>query len=472
MTKEQAVQWLFEHKDQEGSPEFERVLSQYQTLAGGDPLKAAEAEYAKIEAQPDSPEKNAALDRLRTKITDLGGTPKLTKGPLVTQQSVEEKKEEAKPKSELPSQADFDEYVQEARKAQLLGGAAAATKYLPEVTRRVLGPTVGALSQAVEEGRMRAQPPAQSPVRSALPAPTGTALSPISQTTGGYGQSNLGGYGTQTVVDRTGAVVDPRAPVQPTMDQVTRQQQGTIKEPGTSMATTGRASQSGYLAKSKELSVEEKEAQAILERLRANPKSPPLPNVPKGIVGASPSGIMVPPLSMEPLPPPQIGAAGIEPRLGATPPEGPYVNPQTLRALPATTTAPPPVASGLDQVRATFNRMANTPIGQGVSRTVSALGKGAGALGTIAIGSEGMLNVYDMIKALEDEKYGRAGMSAAKAAAMGAMIRTPYGLIPAAMIYGADYLNDATARAKFKALHGMSPQQAYESEGGFYSANQ
>jgi hypothetical protein len=48
------------------------------------------------------------------------------------------------------------------------------------------------------------------------------------------------------------------------------------------------------------------------------------------------------------------------------------------------------------------------------------------------------------------------------------MIRTPYGLIPAAILYGADYLNDATARAKFKALHGMSPQQAYESEGGFY----
>ena len=102
MTKEQAVQWLFEHKAEEGSPEFERVLSQYKSLAGGDPLKAAEAEYAKVEAQPDSAEKNAALDRLRSQITDLGGKPKLSKGPLVTQQAAEEKKEEAKPKSELP----------------------------------------------------------------------------------------------------------------------------------------------------------------------------------------------------------------------------------------------------------------------------------------------------------------------------------------------------------------------------------
>jgi hypothetical protein len=467
MTKEQAVQWLFEHKDKEGSPEFERVLSQYQALAGGDPLKAAEAEYAKIESQPDSPEKNAALDRLRTKITDLGGTPKLSKGPLVTQQAAEEKKEEAKPKSELPSQADFDAYLQEARKAQLLGGAAAATKYLPEVTKRVLGPTVGALSQAVEEGRMRARPPT---TYTALPQPTsmGTALSPLSQGAVSPARPGFGSYGAQTVLDRTGAVVDPRAPVQPTMDQVMRQQQGNIKEPGTSMATTGRASQSGYQARTKELSVEEKEAQAILERLRANPRTPPLPSVPKGIVGASPSGIMVPPASMEPLPPPQVGAAGVEPRIGTIPPEGPYVNPQTLRALPAATTAPPPVASGLDQVRATFNRIANTPLGQNVSRAASALGTGARALGTVAVGSEGMLNVYDMIKALEDEKYGRAAMSAGKAAAMGLSLRTPYGLVPAAMLYGADYLSDAQSRANMKALHGMDPKRAYESEGGFY----
>jgi len=467
MTKEQAVQWLFEHKDEEGSPDFERVLSQYKALSGGDPLKAAEAEYAKVEAQPDSPEKNAALDRLRTQITDLGGTPKLSKGPLVTQQAAEEKKEEAKPKSELPSQADFDEYVQEARKAQLLGGAAAATKYLPEATRRVLGPTVGALSQAVEEGRMRARPPT---TYTALPQPTsmGTALSPLSQVDASQSRPGFGSYGAQTVIDRTGAVIDPRAPVQPTMDQVMRQQQGTIKEPGTSMATTGRASQSGYLAKSKELSAEEKEAQAILERLRANPRTPPLPSVPKGIVGASPSGIMVPPLAMEPLPPPQIGAAGIEPRMGAIPPEGPYVNPQTLRALPAATTAPPPVASGLDQVRMTFNRLANTPIGQNVSRAASVLGKGMGALGTVGAGSEVGLNLYDMIDALEQQKYGRAAMSGAKAAAAGSMIMTPYGLIPAALLYGADYLNDATARAKMKALHGMEPKKAYESEGGFY----
>jgi len=245
--------------------------------------------------------------------------------------------------------------------------------------------------------------------------------------------------------------------------------QGTIKEPGTSMATTGRASQTGYQARTSEIAEAKKAQQAALEALGRKTVLGPMP---QGITGSSPTGILVPPSALEPLPPPTVGAAGIEPRMGMNTPQGPYVNPQTLRALPATTTAPPPVASGLDQVRATFNRMANTPIGQGVSRTVSALGRGAGALGTIGAGSEVGLNLYDMVKALEDEKYGRAAMSAGKAAAMGASIMTPYGLIPAALLYGADYLGDAQSRAYAKALHGMNPQKAYESEGGFYSANQ
>jgi len=447
MTKDQAEKWLFEHRSDEGSPEFERVFEQYKGLAaaGGDQLKAAEAEYAKVEGQPNSPAKLAMLDALRTKIENLGGTPKLTNAPMVTQG--EAPQEMPQKDSGLPSQADFDEYVQEARKAQLVGGAAGALRYAPNVVGAVAGPTLRSLSQSAEEGRMRARPP------SALPQPTVIEASPLNPVAGQSGR----------------VITDPRAPVQPTMDQVTRQMQGTIKEPGTSMATTGRASQTGYQARTSEIAEAKKAQQAALEALGRKTVLGPMP---QGITGASPTGILVPPSALEPRPAPTMGAAGIEPRLGATPPEGPYVNPQTLRALPATTTAPPPVASGLDQVRATFNRMANTPIGQGVSRTVSALGTGARALGTVGAGSEVGLNLYDMVKALEDEKYGRAAMAAGKAAAMGASIMTPYGLIPAALLYGADYLNDAQSRANMKALHGMNPQKAYESEGGFYSASQ
>jgi hypothetical protein len=476
MTKEQAVQWLFEHKDEEGSPEFEKVFSRYQTLAGGDPLKAAEAEYAKVEVQPDSSEKNAALDRLRTQITDLGGIPKLTKGPLVTQQAAEAKKEEAKPKSELPSQADFDAYLQEARKAQLVGGAAASTKYLPEVTKRVLGPTVGALSQAVEEGRLRAQLPAQPPVQSALPAPapTGTALSPLNQ--GSPARTNFGsaGYGNQTVLDRSGAVIDPRAPNVPTMDQTGRALQGNIKEPNTPMAQTGRASMTAFNQNTKDVAAGAREQQAVINSLKSNPNSPPLGQIPGGFTASSPTGVALRPSALEPLPPPMLGQTGApEPSIGAPRPQGPYINPQTIgsAAYRPPMPAPQPV-SGLEQVKNTFNRMANSPLGQEVTRASRVLGKGAGAIGTVAAGSEVGLNLYDMIDAIEKGQYGRAGMSGAKAAATGSMIMTPYGLIPAALIYGADWLNDATARAKTKALHGMSPQQAYESEGGFYSANQ
>ena len=460
MTKEQAAQWLFDHQSEEGSPEFTKILQTYILLADKDPLKAAKAEYDRINKEPKSEENLRALDKLRTKIEEAGGQAPLSEAPLVTQgESPVESPVESPPKdSGLSSQEEFNEYVQEARKAQLVGGAAGALRYAPNVVGAVAGPTLRSLSQSAEEGRMRARPPAIRP--SGLPQPTVVDVTPTPlNPTGGQ----VGGQAAGRVI------TDPRAPVQPTMDQVTRQMQGTIKEPGTSMATTGRASQTGYQARTSEIAEAQKAQRQALEALGRKTVLGPMP---QGITGSSPTGILVPPSALEPLPPPTVGAAGIEPRMGMNTPQGPYVNPQTLRALPAATTAPPPVASGLDQVRQTFIRLANTPIGQNVSRTVSALGKGAGALGTVAAGSEVGLNLYDMVKAIEDEKYGRAAMSAGKAAAMGASIMTPYGLIPAALLYGADYLSDAQARANMKATHGMSPQRAYESEGGFYNVSQ
>lgn len=454
MTKEQAAQWLFDHQSEEGSPEFNKVLQTYIMLADKDPLKAAKSEYDRINKEPKSEESLRTLDRLRTQIEEAGGQAPLSDAPLVTQAAAEEPPKD----SGLPSQEEFNQYVQEARKAQLIGGAAGALRYAPNIVGAVAGPALGSLSQSMEEGRMRARPPAIRP--SGLPQPTviDVTQTPLNPTGGQVGSQAPGRV-----------ITDPRAPVQPTMDQVTRQVQGTIKEPGTSMATTGRASQTAYQARTSDIAEAKRAQQAALEALGRKTVLGPMP---QGITGSSPTGILVPPSALEPRPAPTMGAAGVEPRVGMTPPEGPYVNPQTLRALPAATTAPPPVTSGLDQVRQTFIRLANTPLGQNVSRAASALGTGARALGTVGAGSEVGLNLYDMVKALEDEKYGRAAMSAGKAAAMGASIMTPYGLIPAALLYGADYLSDAQARANMKATHGMSPQRAYESEGGFYNVSQ
>ena len=458
MTKEQAAQWLFDHQSEEGSPEFNKVLQTYILLADKDPLKAAKTEYDRINKEPKNEETLRTLDKLRTQIEEAGGKAPLSDAPLVTQAAAEEPPKD----SGLPSQEEFNQYVQEARKAQLIGGAAGALRYAPNIIGAVAGPALGSLSQSMEEGRMRARPPSVRP--SGLPQPTVIDVAPTPlNPTGSQAGSQVGSQATGRII------TDPRAPVQPTMDQVTRQMQGTIKEPGTSMATTGRASQTGYQARTSEIAEAKRAQQAALEALGRKTVLGP---VPQGITGASPTGILVPPSALEPRPAPTMGAAGVEPRIGMTPPEGPYVNPQSLRTLPAATTAPPPVASGLDQVRQTFTRLANTPLGQNVSRAASALSTGARALGTVGAGSEVGLNLYDMVKAIEDEKYGRAAMSAGKAAAMGASIMTPYGLIPAALLYGADYLSDAQARANMKATHGMSPRRAYESEGGFYNVSQ
>jgi len=462
MTKQEAEKWLYDNQSQEGSPEFERVFALYKGLAtgGADPLKAAQVEYDTINAQADSPEKLAALDRLRTKIESLGGKPKLSDSSMVsgrTEEAQPTEKPVEKPAAKqtgLPSQEEFDEFVREARKAQLMGGAAASLKYAPEVAQRVLAPTVGALSQAAAEGRMRARPP------SSPPSPSSSAITVLPAQTGAL-----------SVVNQPSAVLDPRAPVQPTADQVTRQIQGTIKEPGTSMATTGRASQTTYQNRSTDIKEAKQAQQAALEALG---KKTVLGPVPQGITASSPSGILVPQSALEPRPPgPMIGpmATGPQgPSIGPpTGPSGPQINPQTLRELPMSSTAArPPVRSGLDQIRGAFTSLANSPLGQKAADAAKLVGKGVGAVGTVAAGAETGLNLYDMVDALQKDDYKRAALAGAKAAATGAMIMTPYGLIPAAAIYGTEWLNDATARAKMKALHGMSPQNAYESEGGFY----
>jgi hypothetical protein len=454
MTKSEAEKWLHDHKSEEGSPDFERVFEQYRNLvkAGGDPLKAAEAEYNKIEAQPDSPEKLAALDRLRTKIGDLGGVPKSSNAPLVTSQASEGSAKEETPKGQgsLPSQEEFDKYLQEARMAQLIGGGAAAAKYLPNITQRVLGPTIGAISQSIEEGRMRAQPPSVPPSAAALPAPS--AVSPLS-------------------VASSSLVVSPGSQVS-ALPLGGSPAGGPAMNPagGSATANYGGAFGLGEIERNRALDMTKNEGGVhdltTKKRLALNRLSEIAPEYREIHIGQSgqPTGIMLNTRNARE----SLVQRPVEP--SALPSQQSTLQPTTPTR--AYTPPAPPTPSGLDQVRQTFTRMANTPIGQNVVGAARAVGRGLGALGAIGAGSEATLNLYDMVDALQKEKYGRAGMDAAKAAAMATMIRTPYGLIPAALLYGADWLSDATARAKMKALHGMNPQQAYESEGGFYSANQ
>jgi hypothetical protein len=454
MNKKEAEKWLHDHKNEEGTPDFERVFEQYRKLvnAGGDPLKAAQDEYNEVSSKPDSPENRAALDRLRTKIADLGGQPKMREGPLVSDQATEQQEatteEPTKGKNDLPSQADFDNYLQEARLAQLLGTGAASARYLPNVTQRVLGPTFSALSQAIEEGRMRAAPPSSPPSTPNLPAPT--AASPLSAI--------------------SSSIVSPNSPVAgsalpgpggtpaggPTMTPAG----------GRGTANYGQAFGLGEIERNRaldmtkneggvhDLTTKRREALGTLRQI-----APEYREIHVGPSGER-TGFM-------------LNTRNARESYVQRPVDPTALSSQQTTLQPTTPTrayapiqAPPP--SGLEQVRQTFTRMANTPIGQNVAGATRAVGSGLRALGTIGAGSEVGLNLYDMVDAIQKEKYGRAVMSGAKAAAMGASVMTPYGLIPAALLYGADYLNDATARAKFKALHGMSPQQAYESEGGFY----
>jgi len=70
--------WLLSNQSNKDSPEFQDKLSEYRLLR-------FQQKYQEASQLPDGDRKAMILDRLRTEITNAGGTPELTKAPLVTQ---------------------------------------------------------------------------------------------------------------------------------------------------------------------------------------------------------------------------------------------------------------------------------------------------------------------------------------------------------------------------------------------------
>jgi len=75
---EELGQWLLSNQSNKDSPEFQDKLSEYRLLR-------FQQKYQEASQLPDGNRKAMILDRLRTEISNAGGTPELTKAPLVTQ---------------------------------------------------------------------------------------------------------------------------------------------------------------------------------------------------------------------------------------------------------------------------------------------------------------------------------------------------------------------------------------------------
>jgi hypothetical protein len=75
---EELGQWLLANQSKKDSPEFQDKVSEYRLLR-------FQQKYQEASQLPDGDRKAMILDRLRTEISNAGGTPELTQGPLVTQ---------------------------------------------------------------------------------------------------------------------------------------------------------------------------------------------------------------------------------------------------------------------------------------------------------------------------------------------------------------------------------------------------
>jgi hypothetical protein len=111
--------WLVANQSKKDSPEFQEKVSEYRLLR-------FQQKYQEASQLPDSDRKAMVLDRLRTEITNAGGTPELTQGPLVTQQPEEGELVEA-PNPQAPPAPTTDTSGADAASRFLMGGAGAAT---------------------------------------------------------------------------------------------------------------------------------------------------------------------------------------------------------------------------------------------------------------------------------------------------------------------------------------------------------
>ena len=110
--------WLVANQSKKDSPEFQDKVAEYRLLR-------FQQKYQEASQLPDSDRKAMVLDRLRTEISNAGGTPELTQAPLVTQTSEEGEFVEV-PAPPAPAAPSVDKSGADAASRFLMGGAGAA----------------------------------------------------------------------------------------------------------------------------------------------------------------------------------------------------------------------------------------------------------------------------------------------------------------------------------------------------------
>jgi hypothetical protein len=210
---EELGKWLVANQSKKDSPEFQEKVSEYRLLR-------FQQKYKEASEMPDSDRKAMVLDRLRTEISNAGGTPEVSQGPMVTQQPEEGELVEA-PNPQAPPAPTTDASGADAASRLLMGGTGAAvgtaastagiaSNALANRSARVAGmqeearlaaqaraaaqaaQTAGGAApdviMAAPSGSMVSRPAGPVPAPGSSVAPRGPAMTPA----GGTGTANYG----------------------------------------------------------------------------------------------------------------------------------------------------------------------------------------------------------------------------------------------------------------------------------------
>ena len=170
-------QWLLSNQSNKDSPEFQDKLSEYRLLR-------FQQKYQEASQLPDGDRKAMILDRLRTEISNAGGTPELTQGPMVTQTPEEGEFVEV-PAPPAPAAPSVDRSGADAASRFLMGGAGAATGTAAStagIASNALANRSARVAGMQEEARLAAQARAAARATGAAPdvvlaAPSGSMVS-------------------------------------------------------------------------------------------------------------------------------------------------------------------------------------------------------------------------------------------------------------------------------------------------------
>jgi len=207
---EELGQWLLANQSKKNSPEFQDKVAEYRLLR-------FQQKYQEASQLPDSDRKAMVLDRLRTEITNAGGTPELTQAPLVTQTPEEGEFVEA-PNPQAPAAPTTDTSGADAASRFLMGGAGAATGTVAStagIASNALANRSARVAGMQEEARLAAQARAAAQAAQTasgtapdvimaapsgsmvsrpapVPAPGGAPRGPAMTPAGGTGVANYG----------------------------------------------------------------------------------------------------------------------------------------------------------------------------------------------------------------------------------------------------------------------------------------